>query len=186
VVAIYNLLPLAGQITIRTASGSDLPALEWNGEYSHFRLLYQDIYHSSLRGEAIMWLADLPGIGVIGQLFVQLTSGREELADGSHRAYIYGFRVQTYYRGQGIGTQMLAIAEADLRQRGYGIVSLNVARDNQQARQLYERHGYRVVSAEPGRWTYLDEFGNRRQVIEPAWRMEKVISVKENVSVWLD
>jgi ribosomal protein S18 acetylase RimI-like enzyme len=186
VVTICNNLQLAEQVTIRTAQGSDLPALEWNGEYSHFRLLYQDIYKSSVRGEAIMWLAEIPGVGVVGQLFVQLVSGREELADGSNRAYIYGFRVQQEYRGRGIGTQMLSIAERNLQQRGYQVVNLNVARDNLQARQLYERHGYRVVAAEPGRWNYVDDFGNQRQVVEPAWRMEKTLTKNENVSIWLD
>lgn len=185
-VAVNNILPLAGQVTIRTANKTDLPSLEWNGEYSHYRLLYLDIFRSSTRGEAIMWLAELLPVGVIGQLFVQLTSGREELADGYSRAYFYGFRVQMEYRGRGIGTQMLAIAELDLVQRGYGIVSLNVGRENMQARQLYERHGYRVVAAESGRWNYLDEFGNRRQVVEPAWRMEKALTAEDNVSVWLD
>lgn len=186
VVATYHLLPLTSQVTIRMANQNDLPALEWNGEYSHFRLLYRDVFQSTVRGEAIMWLAELPSVGVIGQLFVQLVSGREELADGTNRAYIYGFRIQSDFRGQGIGTQMLAKAEADLFKRGYGVVCLNVARDNLQARQLYERHGYRVVAAEPGRWNYTDEFGIRRQVVEPAWRMEKLLTAKNNVSIWLD
>lgn len=133
-----------------------------------------------------MWLAELSGIGVIGQLFVQLTSARQELADGSNRAYIYGFRVQAKYRGLGIGSQLLAVAESDLHQRGYEIVSLNVARENLQARQLYERLGYCVIAAEAGRWNYVDDGGHRRQVVEPAWRMEKRLTAEENVSIWLD
>jgi len=28
---------------------------------------------------------------------------------------------------------------------------------------------------EPGEWSYIDHEGFRRYVVEPAWRMEKVI-----------
>jgi ribosomal protein S18 acetylase RimI-like enzyme len=164
---------LTAKIRIRKAVQSDLAALEWDGEYAHFRRLYQDIYHSAIRGEAILWVADLEGASVIGQLFVQLKSGRPELADGLSRAYVYGFRIRPVYRNQGIGTQMLAVAEADLMGRGFRRVVLNVNRDNPQARRLYERNGYTVVASEDGRWSYLDQFGQRVEVNEPAWRMEK-------------
>jgi ribosomal protein S18 acetylase RimI-like enzyme len=120
-----------------------------------------------------MWVAELPGKGVIGQLFVQLNSGRSELADGSSRGYIYGFRVQADYRGHGIGTRMMEAAEADLAERKFRWVTLNVGRDNPGAQRLYEKLAYRVVAAEPGDWSYLDEQGRRHDVHEPAWRMEK-------------
>ena len=123
----------------------------------------------------MLWVAELPGVGVIGQLFVQLKSRRPELADGAGRAYIYAFRVRPAYRHHGLGTHMLQIVEADLRERGFRRVTLNVGRHNLQARRLYERLGYRVVAAEPGRWTYVDHRGRVRCVHEPAWRMEKVL-----------
>lgn len=161
------------QLRIRTAERSDLPAMEWNGEYSHFRRLYQDIYQSYRRGEAVLWVAELENGSLIGQLFVQLNSARPELADGGSRAYIYGFRIQEPYRNQGIGSLMLQIAEDDLRKRGYRKVILNVNQDNPDARRLYERSGYQVTATEDGTWSYHDEHGRLRQVKEPAWRMEK-------------
>lgn len=162
------------RVKIRTAFESDLTAMEWDGEYAHFRRLYQEIYRSARRGDALLWVAELPDErNLIGQLFVQLRSGRPELADGIKQAYIYGFRIKPVYRGQGLGTQMLVVAEYDLYRRGYRRVVLNVNRDNPDARRLYERNGYRVTAAEAGFWTYLDQFGNRQEVNEPAWRMEK-------------
>lgn len=158
---------------IRPARRADLPALEWNGEFSHFRRLYQDIFVSYEQGEALLWVAELDERGVVGQVFVQLVSARAELADGKLSAYIYGFRVQSPYRRLGLGTRMLAHVEADLMRRGFERAVLNVNRDNPEARRLYERHGYRIVAAEPGNWTYIDEQGRRREVHEPAWRMEK-------------
>lgn len=161
------------RLKIRQLVQGDLPALEWDGEYSHFRRLYAEIYQSAKRGRSVLWVADLQGAGVIGQLFVQLTSGRPELADGARRAYIYGFRVKPAYRRRGVGTRLLLATEADLVQRGFFWVTLNVARDNPDARRLYEQLGYHVVAADPGQWSYLDEKGQRREVYEPAWRMEK-------------
>ena len=137
-------------VTIRIATEADLPLMEWNGQYTHFRRLYQEVYESSLRGEAILWVAELNGTGLIGQVFVQLESARKELADGAQRAYIYGFRIQSAYRGHGLGSYMLGVVEGDLVSRGFRIAVLNVSRENSEARQLYERQGYRIVAAEPG------------------------------------
>jgi len=163
------------KVVIRQANKSDLPGLEWDGEYLHYRRLYQDIYQSTLGGKALMWVAELPEAAIIGQLFVQLQSLRSELADGNERAYIYGFRIKPSYRRQGLGKRMMFAVEADLRQRHFCCVTLNVSRENPQARRLYESIGYRVVGVDPGRWTYLDHLGNRQEVDEPAWRMEKEI-----------
>jgi ribosomal protein S18 acetylase RimI-like enzyme len=164
-----------GQVEIRPVRQGDLRALEWEGEYSHFRRLYSDVFQSTTKGDALMWTADLPGIGLIGQLFVQLNAARKELADGKSRAYIYGFRVKPSYRGLGVGSCLLSAAEADLARREYRWISLNVGRQNEDALRFYKRYGYQVVAAEPGCWSYQDEHGRRHEVHEPAWRMEKRI-----------
>lgn len=166
-------IPLEKPLIIRKAEQGDLPALEWNGEYRHFRTLYSDIYQHSQRGNALMWVLELPGSGVIGQLFIQLVSARKELADGFSRAYLYAFRIQPQYRSMGLGSQLITYVEADLFRRRFRWVTLNVAKNNDRARRFYERHGYHIVADEPGRWSYTDELGNRRDVVEPAWRMEK-------------
>ena len=164
-----------GQVVIRPVRQDDLPALEWEGEYTHFRRLYSEIFQNTTKGEALMWTADLPGMGLIGQLFVQLKSARKELADGQSRSYIYGFRVKPSFRGVGVGSRLLYAAEGDLAQRKFRWISLNVGRQNHDALRFYKRCGYQVVAAEPGRWSYQDEQGRRQEVHEPAWRMEKRI-----------
>jgi len=166
---------LSVEVLIRNATLQDLPALEWDGEFAHFRRLYNEVYQSSLKGEAVLWVVEAQAVGVVGQVFVQLRSVRAELADGSSRAYLYGFRIQPAYRSQGIGTRLLQAVEDDLAMRGFSRVVLNVSRINRGARRLYERLGYRVVAAEPGRWAYYDQFGRRQEVNEPAWRMEKAL-----------
>jgi ribosomal protein S18 acetylase RimI-like enzyme len=162
-------------ISIRQVIQKDLSGLEWEGEYTHFRRLYTEAFRRAEKGEAVLWVAEINGSGLIGQLFVHLESQRLELANGQTRAYIYGFRVRPLYRGRGIGTRMLEVAENDLIRRGFQKVVLNVGRENHEARRLYERTGYTIIGTDPGRWSYLDESGNLREVHEPAWRMEKTL-----------
>jgi ribosomal protein S18 acetylase RimI-like enzyme len=162
-------------LIIRQVKQEDLTGLEWEGEYAHFRRLYIEAFRRAEKGEAVLWVAELDRTVLIGQLFVHLESQRHDLADGHTQAYIYGFRVRTAYRGKGIGTYMLQMAEQDLIQRGYLRVVLNVGRENMPARRLYERNGYAVIGTDPGRWSYLDDQGVLREVNEPAWRMEKVL-----------
>lgn len=170
-------LPLdLSKLTIRHLTAADLPALEWDGEYTHFRRLYAEAYTRAQKGEAVLWVADLEGVGVIGQLFVQLATADRGGPYGDARAYIYSFRVRPAYRGVGVGSRLLEVAEQDLIRRGIRKVTLNVARDNRDARRFYERHGYRVVAPEPGRWQYLDDRGRLRTVHEPSWRMGKKLS----------
>jgi ribosomal protein S18 acetylase RimI-like enzyme len=166
---------LLSQIIVRLARGSDLPALEWDGEYIHFRRLYADVYQNFVAGKALMWVVEHIGDGIIGQAFISLHSLRPELANGVDRAYLYGFRVKPVFRNRGVGSVVIQFVEKDLAKRGYGIITLNVARDNLDAERLYSRLGYRVVAEEAGQWSYFDHLGMHRVVHEPAWRMEKVL-----------
>jgi ribosomal protein S18 acetylase RimI-like enzyme len=163
-------------IAIRKIQKSDLPALEWGGEYTRFREVYLMEFERSQIGSSVLWVADQPDAGVIGQLFVQLNAERQELANGHSRAYMYAFRIQPPYRCAGLGTRMMQVMENDLIRRGFSWVTLNVAKTNYSARRLYCRLGYRVVAHEAGRWSYRDEKGVLQKVDEPAWRMEKFIT----------
>ncbi len=161
-------------LVVRQVLKADLPGLEWEGEYAHFRRLYAEAYHRSEMGEAVLWVAEMHGM-LIGQLFVHLDHRREEYTNSELRAYIYGVRVRPAYRRKGIGSYMLQVTEGDLLRRGYRKASLNVGQDNPDARRLYERKGYSVVGSDPGRWSYIDHEGKLRDVVEPAWRMEKLL-----------
>ena len=161
------------QLEIRLGEEEDLPALECNGGYIHFRGLYRQVYQNDCEGKACIWVAELEEKGIIGQVFVQFTSGRKEMADGGTRAYLYGFRVQLAYRGSGVGTELLRRVEQDLRERHFSWVTLNVSRQNLEAQRFYQRYGYQIVAAETGRWSYLDHLGKQCEADEPAWRMQK-------------
>ena len=163
------------RVRIRNMQESDLPGLEWDGEYTHFRKLYADAYARMQKKLAVHWVADLPGEGLIGQVFVQLTCDRPELADGYQRAYLYSFRIRPAYRNHGLGSMIMEAVENDLRRRHFRSVTLNVAKDNSGALRLYQRRGYLVIAHEPGIWSYPDEEGIWHHMEEPAWRMEKYL-----------
>ncbi|MDH5506190.1 MAG: GNAT family N-acetyltransferase [Anaerolineae bacterium] len=167
-------LNAADQACMRLLLHDDLPALEWDGEFAHFRRMYLQVYKRMLAGLALMWVVELPGHGVVGQAFVQFTSKADpSLANGKTRAYIHSFRIKPKFRNMGLGSKLMQLVEADLIRRGYKLVTLNVSRSNRGARRLYMRLGYRVMEKDPGRWSYHDEKGVLQHVNEPGWRMEK-------------
>ena len=169
-----DLIPnLVQQLTIRQAKFEDLPAMEWEGEFKHFRNLYSDAFRRSQQQLSQIWLAELPDRSLVGQVLLQLNCDRPELANGADRAYLYGFRVRPAFRGMGFGTRIVNHVENDLRWRGFSWLTLNVAVNNPLARSLYNRLGFVVIAHEPGIWSYIDHIGRRQWVEEPAWRMEK-------------
>jgi ribosomal protein S18 acetylase RimI-like enzyme len=167
------MLPEIRTLKIRKIAYKDLPDLEWNGQFKHFRRIYANAFENQQKGNAVLWGAELDGIGIIGQVFVQLVGSRPELADGHFRAYIYSVRVQNTYQNLGIGTMIMNHTEYDLTQRHFIYATLNVGKQNFRARRFYERLGYQVISGEPGKWSYIDHQGNRQYVNEPSWRMHK-------------
>ncbi|HLF90552.1 MAG TPA: GNAT family N-acetyltransferase [Anaerolineales bacterium] len=169
-----NTQKILEKVRVRHLKCADLPALEWEGEYTHFRPMFERAYRRTETGEAVVWVADYAR-QLVGQVFVQLRSGRNGLVDGRTRAYVYAVRVRSAYRNLGLGSRLMYVVENDLIWRGYECATLNVARDNPDAQRFYERLGYRVVGEEDGRWSYTDHLGVTHLVHEPAWRMEKVL-----------
>ena len=94
-------------LNFRLLEEQDLPALEWGGEYTHFRRMYREIFKNTKLGKTLMWGVELPGEGIIGQVFIQFCSARLELANGIDRAYIYSFRIKSAFRNKGIGSKLL-------------------------------------------------------------------------------
>jgi len=159
---------------IRHAREGDLAALEWEGRYQHFRRLYRRAMSQAKLGQRILLVAEADG-RIVGQIFVQLTSGRAELADGASSGYLYAFRVRPSYRNQGIGTRLIESAEQELVRRGFRRIVIAVAKDNSGARRLYEKLGYQRFAEDPGEWSYIDHEGTLRHVSEPAYVLEKTL-----------
>ncbi|MBN2086108.1 MAG: GNAT family N-acetyltransferase [Anaerolineales bacterium] len=166
----------ANEFAIRPIEEKDLPGLEWDGVYLHFRRLFRQAYEDMRIGTRhLLMVEHTPTGGMVGQIFIQWSSSDPRFADGTRRGYLYALRIKPAFRCRGLGTRILAAAENELHRRGMDTASIGVEKDNPRARALYERLGYRVIAEDPGRWSYVDHEGNIREVLEPAWLMEKRI-----------
>jgi hypothetical protein len=81
-------IPFDLQITIRYATYQDLPALEWEGEFAHFRHVFAEAYRLKELGEVIIWIAELIDFGILGQLFIQLYGPHQLQSNSNRYAYI--------------------------------------------------------------------------------------------------
>lgn len=168
--------PQLGDINIRLATQADLPFMEWEGEYTHFRRVYARAWQRAERGDALLWVAERND-RLVGQLFVLLRSEYDpESADGQNRGFIHSFRVRSELRGLGLGSRLLFAAESDLVARGFQWAYLHVAHDNPDGIRLYERHGYQRIIPVKGEWVYEDHLGREQRVSEPGWRMAKLLT----------
>lgn len=159
-------------VTLRAAVRSDLAKLEWYGQYAHYRSLFRRTFRDQQIGRRLMLVAatnDFP----IGTISIQFQSTESRVADGITRAYLFSFRVMEMFRHRGIGTRLIQEAEALMVDRGFQWATIAVAKDNHNARQLYERLGYRIFKDDPGRWSFMDHHGQVRQINDPCWLLEK-------------
>ena len=85
-----------------------------------------------------VWLAEVDGNAAGYLLAVYVFS----LEHQGLTAEIDEFFVGPSYRSLGIGTRLLAAAEATFLVRGCTNVALQIGRDNEEARAFYRRHGY--------------------------------------------
>lgn len=163
---------LSLSVTIRPLRESDLARLEWYGAYTHYRNLFRNSYEERQHGRREMLVAacqDYP----VGRLFVMYESRTPEIADGWQRGYFYSFAVMEMFRGSGIGSRLIDAGEALLSGRGFQMATIAVAKTNDGALRLYQRHAYHIFDEELSDWEYTDHLGKRRTVSEPCWLLEK-------------
>lgn len=168
----------ANGVQIRLGTVDDLPALEWDGEYSHYREVYRAGMEDARRGHRALLVAEVDG-KVVGQIFLQFKSPIPIPGVNGKVGYLYAFRVRPERRGQGIGRALLATAERRLHHAGSEWAVIAVAQDNREARRLYERQGYTWLSDDPGEWSYTDDQGVERHVREPAHLLWKTLDTPE-------
>ena len=79
--------------------------------------------------------------GVVGFVMYRIESGAYD--QDATRGFIDNVFVAPDRRGEGVGSRLLGAAEDTLADRGADLVALSVLADNDAARRLYERRGYR-------------------------------------------
>ena len=160
---------------IRVATKKDLPAMEWDGEYSHFRLVYRRAMKEADRGRQTLLVADW-NANIIGQIFVLYSTVNADPRPVPYTGYLYSFRVKPEFRNLGIGSALIEKAEEILLEKAFRRVLIGVAKENHDAQRLYERHGYEVIADDPGEWSYIDHRNQVQNVNEATFIMEKFFS----------
>ena len=147
-------------LLLRPCQERDLAGLEWFGTQAGFRASFRETFERSRTGAVAMLVADVRGFPA-GRLAVDLQLRRREGV-----ALLWSFAVFGPFQGLGIGTRLVGLAERVAVAAGLGQAELAVAKDNPDARRLYERLGYRVVGAELTQYSYADPDGRDVRVIE--------------------
>jgi ribosomal protein S18 acetylase RimI-like enzyme len=161
-------------LLVREVVEEDLPALEWGGQYERYRLIYRRALREAQNGRQVLLVADFGGV-IVGQIFVLLNTVRADPRPQPYTGYLYSFRVKPKYRNQGIGGSLIQSAESVLVERSFRRVLIGVAKVNDDARRLYQRHGYQIISEDPGEWSFIDHNNQVQRVIEPTFIMEKIL-----------
>ncbi len=78
--------------------------------------------------------------GIVG--FLSLECHRQ---DGAPFVYVDDFSVGAPFRGKGIGSHLLDLAERYATEQGIAELHLHVERKNQQARHLYAHRGFMIL-----------------------------------------
>ncbi len=160
-------------VNIRLMNEADLPAIEWDGEYKRYRKVYREIYRGFLSGRSTPWIAEIGESGIIGQVFLTEKQPHSEYCPDQPYMFLSSFRVKPAYRNLGLGTLLLKTSEITTRDKNIHYIFLNCAKANQRSRSFYERNGFTTVRDDPGRWSFIDDEGNIREEVEPAWVMKK-------------
>jgi GNAT superfamily N-acetyltransferase len=155
---------------VRPASMRDLALLNehlhlWGPLDYHERKIEEQLSGGVLW--LIAWRDGLP----VGHLQIGW-SGAERPEMASHLGdcpHVSRVGVRAEMRSQGIGSAMIEAAEDIIRKRGYGRVGLAVAIDNDRARRLYQRLGYRGCGHGTYTVSWYQYDGN-----EPRERVEEV------------
>lgn len=74
--------------------------------------------------------------------FVTFSTEQGSYEQSVERGLVHDLFVRPTYRGEGIGSRLLARAERKLAAEDVDAVSLEVLAANEAARRFYERHGY--------------------------------------------
>jgi ribosomal protein S18 acetylase RimI-like enzyme len=149
-----NQLQPSGHVSFRTATISDLPALEnLVGKYYAF----DEISHDA--GEVHAGLAILLTDATLGQAWLVLDARQPvgyviftygfDVEFGGRLATITDLYLEPSHRGRGIGGKVLEHVEEYGRSTGLRGLELQVERDNAEARRLYEKSGFQSADRIP-------------------------------------
>lgn len=125
---------------IRKASGEEMLNLWGYEDEDHAPPTAKFFYRNISSGNAVFWTVEHNG-ELIGELYAFLNIEEDkDFADGNTTAYLCAFRVKKEYRGQGLGSGMMAAALDDLRYRGFRRATIGASKERNI--KLYRHMGF--------------------------------------------
>lgn len=100
--------------------------------------------------QATTFVAEEPG-QLVGFVAVAIIVDRHSLLQANPYGRVGSLSVAASHRGQGIGRELMSLAERWVRGRGVQDIRLNVWAFNEAALRLYEELGYQVRSQQLGK-----------------------------------
>lgn len=147
------------RVNIRLLREEDLPALEWDGEYTRYRKIYQEVYRNLERGISFPYVAETADDGIIGQVFLTRKDPNPAYAGRMRYFFLSSFRIKEPFRDRGLGNRLMETCFRQTREQRLRDIFLNCASDNVRARHFYEKHGFRIIRFDEGNWTYVNHEG---------------------------
>lgn len=147
------------RVNIRLMREADLPELEWDGEYTRYRKIYQEIYRNFVKGISLPFVAETETDGMIGQVFLTRKEPNPSYSPRAGSFFLSSFRIKPDFRGRGLGSRLMDICFREVRTHRLRDIFLNCSTDNNRARRFYEKHGFRIVRMDEGNWTYVNHEG---------------------------
>jgi ribosomal protein S18 acetylase RimI-like enzyme len=129
----------------------DLPLLGWSGSRAHLAAVSRALDRVE-SGEVEYLVVRAPG-------GCPIAKGEIDYAVKPGTGTLSQLVTAEELRGLGVGSHLIAMAEARMRRRGIRTAELGVEDDNPPARALYERLGYSEVSRETAAWNVEDADG---------------------------
>ena len=80
---------------------------------------------------------------LIGELYLFKQLGDHDFADGNITAYLYGFQIEEFMRGKGLGTLLMNTVLERLRELNFRYVTIGVEPDKEANVRLYTRLGFK-------------------------------------------
>ncbi|WP_407553647.1 GNAT family N-acetyltransferase [Streptomyces sp. Pv4-95] len=153
------------QLTVRDLLPADLPACGWSGSPLHLRSVAGELERAR-QGE-VDYLAVCPPSGL------PVAIGGVDYRARADAGLLWQLAVLPALQSCGIGTVLMAGAEARIRGWGLAHAELAVEDDNPRARALYERLGYVAYGQEAEAWDEQGPDGSVRRHEAMCVRMRK-------------
>jgi len=119
-------------------------------------------------GEILVAVAELDGVAV-RRIAIDYTRHADRGA-----AHVWSAHVDAGHRSRGIGSALISHVEAAAEARGLETVEISVGKENDRARALYERLGYRCYGEDVAAWSYVED-GRTVHQAEPVWLLRKAL-----------